>query len=131
MKSIASAAVILALAGLASPAMAVDPTGIWKSTTKYDDQTVECTFKLWLDSEGSILAGYCFDNPNSRGVAISPAVFNVENGKVGFSVTRDINGERVIFKYAGTMMDDIISGQSSMEKADGRQITNWVAKRQR
>src|SRR4051812_45789323 len=106
MKKANMVALVFGLMGLASLATAADPSGIWKSSTAFNDQTVESTFKLWLDTEGPILAGYCFDGQSNRGTPITPAFFNQEDGKVGFAVTRTINGQKVTIKYTGTLNGD-------------------------
>jgi len=131
MKIMHVAVLVFGLVGFVGSAMATDPSGTWKSTCVFDDQTIEGTLKLWLDTEGSVLGGQYSDGQNRRGLPVTPAIFKYEDGKVGFAVMHDFNSQKILVKYAGRLSGDLIVGQSSIESAEVKQTATWVARRQR
>src|SRR5579871_2988511 len=83
--------IALAVMGFASQTFAADadPTGTWKWTTTFNNQTRETTLKLKL--EGDKLTGTISGRDNSE-TAITDAT--IKDGQVAFSVTRERNGNK-------------------------------------
>jgi hypothetical protein len=127
MKRLVAAAVALAIVGLVSQVRAAeDPTGTWKWSVTFNNQTREQTLKLKL--EGDKLTGSMPGRDNQE-TPISDATF--KDNKVSFSVTRERNGQKFTTKYSGTLAGDTITGKSERERDGQVQSTDWVAKRQK
>ncbi len=123
-----TAAVMVALIGLVAAARAeekANPTGTWKWSVTFNDQTREMTLKLKLEGDkltGAIVRG-------ERETAIEDGAF--KDGQVSFKVTRERDGQKFVTKYSGKLDGDTIKGKSERER-DG-QVTSrdWEAKRQK
>ena len=127
MQRIMAAAVVLAVVGVVSPALAADsPTGTWKWTASFGGQEREQTLTLKLD--GDKLTGSMPGRDNAV-TEISDASF--KDGKLSFSVTREFNGQKRTTKYNGTLSGDTITGKTSRERDGQVTDTDWVAKRQK
>jgi hypothetical protein len=127
MKRLAAAALVLAFVGFVSPALgAEDPTGTWKWTVTFNNNSFDATLKLKL--EGDKLTGTMPGRDNQE-TPISDATF--KDNKVSFSVTREINGQKRTTKYNGTVAGDTITGKSERERDGQTTSTDWVAKRQK
>lgn len=127
MKRLMAAAVVLAFVGLVSPVRgADDPTGTWKWTTTFGDQTREQTLKLKL--EGDKLTGNYVGRDNTE-TPIENATF--KDGKISFSVTRTFNDNKFTIKYNGTLSGDTIKGKTEFERDGQAQSRDWEAKRQK
>ena len=128
MKRPVAAAVVLALVGIVSPAIAADnPTGTWKWTTTFNNQTRESTLKLKLD--GDKLTGVYVGGQSNTETPIEDAT--IKGDTISFKVTRERNGQKATTKYAGTLKEDTITGKSERERDGQAQSTDWVAKRQK
>jgi hypothetical protein len=127
MKRLGLAALALAFVGLVSPvARAEDPTGTWKWTVTFNNNTREQTLKLKLD--GDKLTGSMLGRDNQE-TAIDNGTF--KDDKVSFSVTREFNGNKFTQKYSGTVKGDTITGKSEFERDGQSQSRDWEAKRQK
>jgi hypothetical protein len=127
MKRLVAATVVLAFVGLVSAARAADdPTGTWKWTASFGGNSFDQTLKLKL--EGGKLTGAMLGRDNQE-TPIADGSF--KDGKVSFSVTREINGQKRTTKYAGTLSGDTITGKSERERDGQVTSTDWVAKRQK
>jgi len=127
MKRLAAAFVLLAFVGLVTPARAAeDPTGTWKWTVTFNDQTREATLKLKL--EGDKLTG-TYVGRNNTETPIENASF--KDNTVSFTVTREFNGQKFTTKYHGTLSGDTIKGKIEMERDGQAQSRDWEAKRQK
>jgi hypothetical protein len=127
MKRLVAAVVVLAFCGTLSAARAADdPTGTWKWTVTFNNNSFDATLKLKLD--GDKLTGTMPGRDNQE-TAISDASF--KDGKVSFSVTREINGQKRTTKYEGTLSGDTIKGKTTRERDGNVTSTDWEAKRQK
>src|SRR5262245_20411251 len=107
---------------------AEDPTGTWKWSAKIGENTFEATLKLKL--QGDKLTGTLGGGQSKTETPITDASF--KDGKVGFTVVRERDGQKVTIKYSGALSGDTITGKSEREGAGGqKQTTDWVAKRQK
>jgi len=119
----------LALMGMVAQAQAADkadPTGTWKWSVTFNDQTRESTLKLKL--EGDKLTGTMLGRNNSE-TAIENATF--KDGQVSFSVTRERNNQKFTTKYSGKLEGDVIKGKSESERNGEKQSRDWEAKREK
>jgi hypothetical protein len=128
MKRLVAAAFALAFVGLVSPASAADnPTGTWKWTTTFNNQSRDSTLKLKL--EGDKLSGvYVGGQANTETPIEDPSI---KDDVVSFKVTRERNGQKFTTKYSGKLAGDTITGKSERERDGQTQSSEWVAKRQK
>lgn len=127
MKRFATAALVLAFVGIAGIVRAEDkpnPTGTWKWSTTFNNNTVERTLKLKLD--GDKLTGTMLGRDNQE-TAIDDAKF--KDGEVSFKVTRERNGQKFTTSYNGKLSGDTIKGKSESERDGKKQSRDWDAKR--
>ena len=104
---------------------AEDPTGTWKWSTMFNNQTRESTLKLKL--EGGKLSGAMLGR-NDQETPIEDAKF--EGDKVSFSVTRSRGEQKFTSKYSGTVSGDTIKGTIEMPGRDGQtRSREWEAKK--
>lgn len=125
---VAAAWAILA-SGLSALAMAdekADPTGTWKWTVMFNNQSRDMTLKLKL--EGDKLTGAMLGRDNQE-IAIEDASF--KDGEVAFAVTRERNGQKFTIKYQGKLSEDTIKGKTEFERNGEKQSRDWEAKREK
>ena len=103
-----------------------DPTGTWKWSVTFGDQTREFTLKLKL--EGDKLTGAMLGRDNHE-TPIEDASF--KDGEVAFAVTRERNGQKFTIKYKGKLEGDTIKGKSEFERNGEKQSRDWEAKREK
>ena len=113
------------LAGLAHAADKPDPTGTWKWSITFNDQTRDVTLKLKLD--GDKLTGAMLGRDNQE-TKIDDATF--KDGEVAFSVTRERNGQKTT-KYKGKLDGDAIKGTIEMTRDGNTTNRDWNAKREK
>lgn len=121
--------VFTALVGLAQAAddkAKPDPTGTWKWSVTFNDQTREMTLKLKL--EGDKLTGAMLGRDNAE-TKIDDASF--KDGTVSFSVTRERNGQKFTTKYKGKLDGDTIKGTAESERDGQTRSREWEAKREK
>jgi hypothetical protein len=127
MKRLAAAALLLVFLGLVSTARAAeDPTGTWKWTSTFGDNTIESTLKL--KQEGDKLTGTYIGRNNTE-TPISDGT--IKDNMVKFNVVREFNNNKFTIKYSGTLSGDTITGKSEFERDGQAQSRDWVAKRQK
>lgn len=129
MKRFSCVAFILVIAGLARVSRAAgkpDPTGTWKWSVTFNNQTREQTLKLKLD--GDKLAGTMVGRDNKE-TAIDDAMF--KDGEVSFSVTRERDGQKRTTKYKGKLEGDTIKGKAESERNGQANSRDWEAKREK
>ena len=114
------------LAGLAHAADKPDPTGPWKWSITFNDQTRDVTLKLKLD--GDKLTGAMLGRDNQE-TKIDDATF--KDGEVAFSVTRERNGQKNTTKYKGKLDGDAIKGTIEMTRDGNTTNRDWNAKREK
>lgn len=114
----------IGLAGIARGDDKADPTGTWKWSVTFNNQTRDVTLKLKLDGEK--LTG-TMSGRNNTETAIDDATF--KDGTVAFSVTRERNGQKRTTKYNGKLEGDTIKGKAESERNGQAQSRDWEAKR--
>ena len=117
---------ILGLTTFSHAADKPDPTGTWKWSVTFNDQTRDMTLKLKL--EGDKLTGSMLGR-NNQETAIEDASF--KDGEVAFSVTRERNGQKNTTKYKGKLDGDTIKGKWEMSRNGQDQSRDWTAKREK
>ena len=103
-----------------------DPTGTWKWSVTFNDQTREVTLKLKLDGEK--LTG-SMPGRNNTETEISDGKF--KDGEISFSVTRERNGQKLTTKYKGKLDGDTIKGTTESERDGQTRTRDWEAKREK
>jgi hypothetical protein len=128
MRQFANAAVSLFSVIMVSSALAADadPTGTWKWTATFNNQSREVTLKLKL--EGGKLTG-TMPGRNNTETAIEDGKF--EGGKISFKVTRERNGQKNTSTYTGELKDDTIKGKIEGERNGEKFSRDWEAKREK
>jgi hypothetical protein len=126
MKRLAAAFVALAILGFVSTAVAADdPTGLWKYTVMFGDQSREIT--LTLKADGEKLTG-SMPGRNNTETAIEEGTF--KDGTVAFKVTRTRNDQKFTTKYSGKIEGDTIKGTIESMGRDGQaRSREWTATR--
>lgn len=127
--TLVAAAWAMLASGLSALAMAdekADPTGTWKWTVMFNNQSRDMTLKLKLD--GDKLTGTMLGRDNQE-IAIEDASF--KDGEVAFTVTRERNGQKFTIKYQGKLSDDTIKGKTEFERNGEKQSRDWEAKREK
>lgn len=126
MRLLIAALVVSALAGFSGIAQAADanPTGTWKWSVTFNNNTREMTLKLKL--EGDKLTG-AMVGQNNQETAIDDASF--KDGTVTFSVTRERNNQKFTTKYSGKLDGDTIKGTAESERDGQKRSRDWEAKR--
>jgi hypothetical protein len=112
------------LVGSVLAADAANPTGTWKWSVTFNDQTREMTLKLKF-ADGK-LTGAMVGREN-RETPIAEASF--KDGKVSFTVTREREGRKMVSKYEGKLDGDTIKGKISFKVGDESRSRDWEAKR--
>jgi len=114
--------------GLVSSVRAADekanPTGTWKWSVTFNDQSREQTLKLKL--EGDKLTGTMLGRDNQE-TPIEDAKF--KDGEVSFKVVRERNNQKFTTKYSGKLSGDSIKGKSESERDGQTKSNDWEAKR--
>jgi hypothetical protein len=124
MYRIALAGLVLFVFSVAVAQAADDPTGTWKWSSTFGNQTRENTLKLKL--EGEKLTGTMLSRDNQE-VAIENATF--KDGEVSFSYTRERNNQKFTSKYKGKISGDTIKGTQEFSRDGQTQSRDWEAKR--
>lgn len=114
------------LPSVSQAAESADPTGTWKWSVTFNDQTRELTLKLKL--EGDKLSGVMLGRDNQE-TPIEDASF--KDDEVAFAVTRERNGQKFTIKYKGKVSGDTIKGKSEFERNGEKQSRDWEAKREK
>ena len=117
---------LVGLAGFVHAADKPDPTGTWKWSITFNDQTRDVTLKLKLD--GDKLTGAMLGRDNQE-TKIDDATF--KDGEVAFSVTRERNGQKNTTKYKGKLDGDTIKGMIEMTRDGNTTNRDWNAKREK
>lgn len=128
MKIVSRIALVMVFSVIAQAVWAeekADPTGTWKWTVMFNNQSREMTLKLKLD--GDKLTG-SMPGRNNTETEISDGKF--QDGEVTFSVTRERNGQKRTTKYKGKLDKDTIKGTTEMERDGKTRTQDWEAKRE-
>lgn len=128
MKRLVGAVLSLMVIGLTSAALAAEnPTGTWKWTTTFNNQSRESTLKLKLD--GDKLTGVYVGGQSNTETPIEEA--SLKDDTISFKVTRERDGQKRTTKYSGKIAGDTISGKQERERDGQAQANEWIAKRQK
>lgn len=118
--------VVTSFSAAAQAGESKDPTGTWKWTVTFNNQTRESTLKLRL--EGDKLTGAMLGRDNQE-TPIEDAKY--KDGEVSFSVTRERNGQKFTAKYSGKVSGDTIKGKMEFERDGQTRSRDWEAKREK
>lgn len=121
-----AAAFAFGLALFANLSFAADPSGTWKWTTTFNNQTREQTLKLKLD--GDKLTGALVGR-NNQETAIENATF--KDDTVSFTVTRERGDQKFTSKYSGKVEGDAIKGKIETDRNGKSNSRDWEAKREK
>ena len=101
--------------------------GTWKWTVQgQNNQSFEQTMKLKM--EGDKVTGVILGRNNTE-TKIEDATF--KDGVLGFSVTRERNGNKFTSKYSGKVDGDTIKGKIESERNGQTNSRDWEAKREK
>lgn len=120
-------AVGILVTGSASAVFAADssdPTGTWKWSVTYNDQTREMSVKLKL-ADGKLTGAV----PGRDGAETPITDAEFKDGQVKFTVTREREGRKMTAKYQGKVSGDTIKGTIERVRNDQPVKTEWQAKR--
>ena len=115
---------IVAMVGSAQAADQPNPTGTWKWSVTYNQQTREMTLKLKLD--GDKLTGASVGR-DGKETAIQDAKY--KDGDLSFTVTRERNNLKMTSKFTGKVSGDTIKGKIETTAGGQTQSRDWEAKR--
>jgi hypothetical protein len=118
--------VVIGLMAVARGADKADPTGTWKWSVTFNNNTRDVTLKLKLD--GDKLTGKISGRNNTE-TDIEDATF--KDNEVSFTVTRERNGQKFVTRYKGKIDGDTIKGKSESERNGQNQSRDWEAKREK
>lgn len=126
MRRLMTAAFAFSFVGIASLALADDkpnPTGTWKWTVTFGNQTREMTLKLKLD--GDKLTGAMVRE--GKETPIQDAKY--KDGDLTFNIVVEANGQKMVIKKTGKVSGDTIKGKTEFERDGQTQSREWEAKR--
>jgi hypothetical protein len=115
---------VTALGPAVFAADSADPTGTWKWTVTYNNQSREMTLKLKLE-DGKLTGAV----PGRDGKDTPITDATCKDGQVKFTVVREREGRKMTAKYQGKVSGDTLKGTIERER-DGKPVeTKWEAKR--
>jgi hypothetical protein len=121
-----SALGLVIVLGLGAPALAADATGTWKWKVERNGNVFEPTLKLKQEKEkltGTITGRQGNETEIEEG--------KVSGDTVSFKVTREFNGNKIIFTYEGKVADDTIKGEVTVDRNGETETLEWNAKREK
>ncbi|MEO2089072.1 MAG: hypothetical protein ABGY75_06195 [Gemmataceae bacterium] len=117
MRTLLAIGLVGLLAGFAGAAdKKNDPTGTWKWETERNGMKRTSTLKLKLD--GDKLTGSIPGRQNME-TKIEDGTF--KDGEVAFTVTREMNGNKIVTKYKGKVDGDTMKLTIEREGGQGKQ----------
>ena len=126
---------LLALGGLTqvqADDKAPSATGTWTWTTPGRNGGAERKMSLTLTQDGEKLTGK-LSSPGRDGAARETEISegSVKGADVAFSVTREVNGTKMVSKYSGKLTAEAITGKIESKDRDGKdQSRDWTAKKE-
>lgn len=110
----------------------VDPTGTWTWTSQGRGGGQERKSTLKLKLEGEKLTG-AMVTPGRQGG--DPRETPIEDGKIkgdeiSFTITREFNNNKMVFKYSGKVSGDTLKGKIDSERDGQTRSRDWEAKRE-
>ncbi len=119
-------ALIVAFVGMTCLAQAAEkahPSGTWKWSVTFGGQTREMTLKLKLEKHQ--LTGTLVREGHETPIQNA----KYKDGDVSFTVVREVNGQKMTFKYTGKVSGDTIKGKVAFERQGQAMSRDWEAKR--
>jgi hypothetical protein len=118
--------------GLAASALAADATGTWKWTTQGRQGGQGREFTLKLKADGEKLTGTLSTPGRQGGQSRDTAIEDgkVKGDEISFTITREMNGNKVVTKYSGKVTADAIKGKIESERNGQAQSRDWEAKKE-
>lgn len=116
---------VLGLFGVVGIAVAADPSGTWKVTSKFKDKEIEQTLKIEV-KDGKV-TGTLSGGKDKEGAKIEDGKF--KDGQLSFTVTRERKGNKFVTKYTGKVTDDGIKGEAVSEFNGKEFKREWEAKK--
>ena len=122
---------VLAL-GAASQAQAADATGTWTWTRPGRNGGEAQKMTLTLKADGEKLTGSLTSPGRQAGDPVKTEISDgkVKGDEISFSVTREINANKMTTKYSGKISGDTIKGKAESERNGQLQSRDWEAKRE-
>jgi len=119
---------LLGLFGVVGIAVAADPSGTWKVTSKFKDKEIEQTLKIEV-KDGKV-TGTISGGKDKEGTKIEDGKF--KDNEISFTVTREgKNNNKFVTKYTGKVSDDNIKGEAVTD-FNGKEFKRaWQAKREK
>ncbi|MCX7700085.1 MAG: hypothetical protein N2039_04350 [Gemmataceae bacterium] len=124
MQRLAAMVMVLGLATAGFADSKNDPTGTWKWEVERQGQRREMTLKLKL--EGDKLTG-SMPGRQGRETPIEEGTF--KDGKVSFTITREMQGNKIVTKYSGTVEGDTLKLKVETERNGQTRTSEIEAKR--
>jgi len=128
MKRLLTAALVLAIVAAAGFAEAAqerpNPTGTWKWTVKFNEQSREMTLKLKLEGDkltGALVGREGRETPIQDG--------KLKDREISFKVVREREGRKMTSTYSGKVGRNTIKGKIEFERDGQTQSRDWQAKR--
>ncbi len=115
---------------LVVPTQAASPAGTWKWTTPGRNGGPDRKMSLELKVAGDKVTG-TLTSPGRDG---TPTKTEITDGKlkgeeVSFTISREINGNKIVLNYSGKVSADTIKGKVEYERNGEKQSREWEAKR--
>ena len=108
-----------------------DPAGTWTWTTPGRNGGPERKSTLKLKVEGEKVTG-TISAPGRQGAVNETAIADgkLKGEEISFSVTREVQGNKLTQKYHGKISGDSIKGKVEFERNGEAQSRDWEAKRE-
>ena len=117
MRALLAVGMVLGLVGFATAQdKKADPNGTWKWETERNGMKRASTLKLKMD--GDKLTG---SMPGRQGAETKIEDATFKDGEVSFSITREMNGNKVVTKYKGKIDGDTLKLTIEREGGQGKQ----------
>jgi hypothetical protein len=117
--------------GAIASAQAADATGTWTWSRPGRNGGEAQKMTLTLKADGEKLTGTLASPGRQGGEPVKTEITEgkVKGDEVSFSVTREMNGNKMTTKYSGKLSADTIKGKTEMERNGQAQSRDWEAKR--
>jgi hypothetical protein len=120
----------MALLTFSTAVQAADATGTWYWTRPGRNGGPDQKISLKLKADGEKLTGTLI-SPNCDGQTTDSAIADgrVKGEEISFTVTLEVNNNKMVFKYSGKVSDGTIKGKIESERNGQPQSRDWEAKR--
>lgn len=121
---LAAGILVTGVASAVFAADSADPTGTWKWSVTFNNQTREMSVTLKL-ADGKLTGSV----PGRDGKETPITDAQCKDGQVKFSVVRERGGNKMTIKYQGKVSGDTLKGTIEREREGKPVKTDWEAKR--